>query len=126
MRAIKEYDMDFGVVEIFSHFLVNTPKPMVHIGKKEIEKLFEIAQQHFANKPFGFIAVRKHSISFDPTNYVQTQKRFPNLKSIAVVSTRALTINFFDIEKKLINNAQAKLFNKKEDAFEWTLDVIKR
>lgn len=121
-NLIKNYELDFGNIEVYSNVAVGIVNDGVDFNLEQISALINIAEIHFSHKAFGYISLRKNSYALDPSIY-KYLKELPNLKGIAIVSNNELFKHNFKIEKYFYGN-KMKLFKNTDTATEWIQNLL--
>jgi hypothetical protein len=120
MPKILKYD--FCVMEIYDDYLIAIMNKDIHLTPDRNQILVDIANTHFANKPFVYITHRKYSYSVDPSIYTKTSK-IPNLSGFAVVAEVPVSKSNAEIERLFLNKP-FEIFSKLDDAIEWANQLI--
>lgn len=118
----KTITLDFCVLEFYDHFVVSTIDEGVMIDLNAYTKIFEQCLYFFGTNPFSYISNRLRSFSVNPMVYKHVSS-INNLKSFAVVSKNAISLECATIEK-LFFKKSFEIFSDLELAKAWSLSEI--
>ncbi len=122
MSILSHYNLEFTDVFIFDQFLVN----QIHRGATIIpahnERLKQIINKHFKNKPLIYISNRCFSYAVDPLTYVETSK-IHNLLGIAIVTNKKIAIDNALLEKHFYEKP-FKIFPTLSKAMAWVQEIV--
>jgi hypothetical protein len=78
-------DLEFARIDLFDNFLMVTVNEGMVFDSPEVEKIVEIANAHFFERPFGYISNRKNDYTVNPTCYKGAEENLPNMVGIATL-----------------------------------------
>ncbi|MEP2935662.1 MAG: hypothetical protein ABJM06_08075 [Gilvibacter sp.] len=113
--------LDFCEVSIYDDHIVVVVNEGELVTPDSNSYLKEIASQYFPNRLFGYISLRKHQYSVDPSTYLDTSK-IENIVAFAVVSHEGIGINNVEVEKRFFTKP-FKHFLKLSDARSWLREL---
>lgn len=122
MSIFTHYNLEYTDVYIFDEFIVNQIHQGATITPAHNEKLKELIDIHFTNKPLVYISNRCFSYAVDPLTYAQTSK-IHNLLGIAIVSKKKIAINNALLEKTFYEKPFG-IFRTLSEAMAWVQNVI--
>ena len=122
MSMFYHYDLEYAEVFIFDEFLVNQIREGITVRAEHNQKLREIIDRHFSNKPMVYIGNRHFSYSVDPLTYIGTSK-IHNLLAMAIVTTDEISRNNALLEKYFYKKP-FEVFATLSGAMAWVHDVI--
>jgi len=122
MTISKTLTFEFGTIELFDHYVITTMKEGITVIPRYNEELVDLANSHFAGRPFAYITNRKNSYAVDPSIYYKTSK-IENLVAFAVVSKDAIAEKTVAVEKMFLNKP-FQLFAEMKEAVAWASEVI--
>jgi len=122
MSMFRYYDIGYSEVFIFDEFLVNQIKEGTTIVPKHNEKLKEVIDEHFKNRPVVYISNRVFSYSVDPITYVETSK-IHNLLAMAMVSDSVEKRQSAAFERSFYSKP-FEIFETLSEAIEWLHKVV--
>lgn len=121
---VREYNLDFGNVKVFSDYMVSSFKEGTTITLERTYQLIGISEIHFRGKNFGYISYRYNSYAIDPTVYTYL-RGLDNLKAFAIVSRKEIDMHNFGIEK-LFYKKNMEFFIEYKNALEWVKKKLGR
>ncbi|GAA4272329.1 hypothetical protein U6A24_20900 [Aquimarina gracilis] len=120
---IISYDFGYCRAEIYEdHIRVYINEGSV-VGPENITELNYVAEKHFKNKPFVYLAVRIHSYTINPMIYFESNK-IQNLLGVAIISKDPKQRSQARIEKAFTNK-KLQQFETIGEALEWKDEIIK-
>lgn len=118
----KSLTYDFGVIQIYENYLITVVNSGVHVTPAHNTVLVNLAEEHFANKPFVYLTHRKHSYSVDPAIYLETSK-IKNLAGFGVIAEVPVSKANAEVEKLFLNKP-FEIFYTLDDALAWAKNII--
>jgi len=106
-------DLDFVQVNIFKNHAFITINEGVVFDLPKLEKLFEVFDNYYPNKPFGYISDRQFDYSVNPTCYLEVSNH-PRLKSIAILCHKQSSYESAQFEKAFYKRPFGVFFSLKE------------
>lgn len=116
-------ELEFTTLSFHQNYVISEIKEDVIIDEDRLEELRNICNDHYKQKPFAYISVRRYSYNVNPVVYLKL-KGSKYLKGIAVVSDRShrlITANF----EKQFSPVPFDIFQTLEDARAWAQEVMK-
>lgn len=111
-------DLDFVQIEIYDQYALLTIREGTVFDLPKLGSIFEIFEQYYGDKPFGYISNRKFDYSVNPTCYLEVSNH-PKLKSIAVLCHTEASYNTAQFEKAFYKRPFG-VFYSLEECIEWT------
>lgn len=117
--------LDFATIQLFDNYLISTIHEGVIFDKPQLEQFYEIFDEHYSNRPFGYISNRIHEYSIVPTCYLKSTES-PWLAAMGVycISERAYDMALF--EQKFYTKRPFKPFRIMDDCMDWVQHHIAR
>ncbi|MDC8004109.1 hypothetical protein POV27_08595 [Aureisphaera galaxeae] len=115
-------DLDFVQVEIYDQYALLTIQEGIVFDLPKLGSLFEVFEQYYPDKPFGYISDRKFDFSVNPTCYLEVSNH-PRLMSIAVLCHTESSYNTAQFEKAFYKRPFG-VFYSMEECEAWTLKNI--
>ncbi len=115
-------DLDFVQIEIYDQYALLTIREGTVFDLPKLGSIFEIFEQYYGDKPFGYISNRKFDYSVNPTCYLEVSNH-PKLKSIAVLCHTEASYNTAQFEKAFYKRPFG-VFYSLEECIEWTLKNV--
>lgn len=122
VSMITKIQLTYVEVRIFRHFIITVMKEGITVIPEYNADLRDIAETYFADRPFGYITLRKYSYSVDPLVYLETSK-ISNLVAFAVVATEGIKGSNVQIEKLFLQQP-FKHFRSLKNAEKWVLEMV--
>ena len=109
--VIKSFNTKIGTVFIFDNYIITEFKEGIDINFENHYEVSIIIQNHFKDKPFGFLANRINSYSINLSDAHLFNEAFPNCKAYAItyyneISEKVMTLEnqFFKFNRKAFKN----------------------
>ncbi|MGJ8665844.1 MAG: hypothetical protein ACSHW7_05720 [Patiriisocius sp.] len=118
----KKINLDFVQIELYDKFLISTIKEGVVFEKQHLHTFYEIFDNYFPNRPFGYIANREFDYTVNPTCYLQPSD-FPNLRGIAICCRNESSAAIAKFEKKFYQRPM-EIFFDIESSKNWVEKII--
>lgn len=122
MSMFYHYDLEYAEVFIFDEFLINQIREGVTVRPEHNQKLREVIDKHFTNKPMVYIGNRHFSYAVDPLTYIATSK-IHNLLAMAIVANNEINRKNALLEKYFYNKP-FEVFPTLSEAMAWVQHVI--
>jgi hypothetical protein len=116
-------DIGFAKFELYENYLIATVNEGVVLEAKEMEKFHEVFENHYSNRPFGYISNRKHDYTINPTYYKEIEKF--NIKLVGIA-----TLCYSEASYKMANFAEQfftwphKAFYSRDECIEWINQLV--
>jgi hypothetical protein len=111
-------DIGFAHFELYDEYLIGTIKEGIVFSTFHLVKFHEIFDQHYSNRPFGYISNRKHDYTIDPTCYLDVSNYSDRLVAIAVLCFSEASYNNVIFAKQFLQRPQEPFYNIK-DCVQW-------
>ncbi|GAB5399417.1 MAG: hypothetical protein Aureis2KO_10020 [Aureisphaera sp.] len=113
----KIIELDFATFELYDRFIVSTINEGVVFDLPHLEKLKEIFNTYYPEKPFISIANRKFDYTINPTCLLHSDL-FPNLLGIGVVCYTKSALETATFEKKFYKGS-LEIFSDMDECMKW-------
>ncbi|VAW12523.1 FIG00651993: hypothetical protein [hydrothermal vent metagenome] len=120
---IRQYQLEIGVIQVYDNCMVAIFDEGATLILEHAYQIIEISEIHFRDKDFGYISLRKHSYTIDPTVYSYLRE-LENLKALAIVSIKEIDMHNFKIER-LFYKKPMKFFIEFDNALTWVKRRVK-
>ncbi len=126
MDPIKEIDLNFGNLKIFSDNITAIEiQEGVDVGKDDVIKVIQTAEENTSGN-YALISNRKSRYSTDVTKLYKVLSSRERLKCAAIVAYRDFTKQMYAQEKlieEIVSKGQLplELFENLDDAVEWSI-----
>ncbi|QED36815.1 hypothetical protein FK178_03410 [Antarcticibacterium arcticum] len=121
-EILRTIELEFTTLEFHENFVISRVREGVIISKKQVHDLVEVCSDIYKGKKFVYISKRVNNYNVDPTIYLNI-KHVKNLAGIAIVSTKASSINMANFEQ-VFSKVPFSVFMEMEDALEWVKDIL--
>lgn len=108
---------DFCILKFYDNYVISIINEGVNLTKSLSEKMIEVAEDFYENRPFVYITHRIHSYSVDPEVYKDVSN-IKNLAGFVVVSESKQSIKNA-IYEKIFLNKPFQIFSNLDDAILW-------
>ena len=117
------FKLDLGSLVFFEDYVITEFKEGIHITYDNFAESRALIKSIYKDRPFGFIANRKHTYSINLTDATNFNTSFPNLKAYAVVSNTMFGKGIFEIENQFFKYNR-KIFKDLESAKIWVKEAL--
>ncbi len=114
---IKKYTLQIGEVAVYENYMVAQLNEGITLNLDSIKEIFYIKKEHFSEKDFAYITIRKNSYAVDPMMYLKVLE-IQNLKAIAIVSDKFIDNHNIKIEKHFFIKPM-NIFKTLPEAITW-------
>ena len=119
---IKRLDLDIGTLELYEFYAVGSVNEALNFDIRERSVFLDACLEHFGNKPFGYISLRKNPYSINPLVYLDLNT-VENLKAVAIVPYSVLGDRSAEIEQKLFKKPFG-IFANQMEAVLWIQEAL--
>lgn len=123
-NIIREYVLEIGLIQVYQNYLVAIFDHGANVTIEQAYQIASISEIHFGDQRFGYISLRKHAYSIDPTIYIYL-KELTNLKAFAIVSQKRIDMHNFKVEK-MFYQKNMKFFIEFDNALSWVKQNLER
>ena len=116
-------DIGFAQFELYDDYLIGTIKEGIVFNTFHLIKFHEIFDEHYSNRPFGYISNRKYDYTIDPTCYFDVSNFSDRLVGIAVLCFSEASYNNAIFAKQFIQRPQKPFYNE-EDCVQWIRGLL--
>ena len=108
---------DFCILKFYDNYVISIINEGVNLTKSLSDKMIEVAEDFYENRPFVYITQRIHTYSVDPEVYKDVSK-IKNLAGFVVVSESKQSIKNA-IYEKIFLDKPFQIFSNLDDAILW-------
>ncbi len=118
----KVIELDFATFELYENYVISTIKEGVAFDLPHLEKLTDIFNQYFSEKPFVSIANRQYDYTINPTCLMHSDL-FPTLIGIGVVCYTPSALETAKFEKNFYKGI-LETFASMEECIDWSKTLL--
>ena len=122
MTEIFYKDTVFAQFFIFENYVISQLKDGVVLQPEHIQQLIELANQHYAGRPFVYIANRVFSYNVSPMTYIRSVE-VENLLGICIIAEKSLAITTAQFEGKFFKK-EFHVCSKLDEGVMWALEIV--
>lgn len=78
-------DVGFANFQFYDIYVIATVGEGVVLGKEEMAKFYEVFENQYGDKPFGYISNRKNDYTINPLYYKEIEKYNINIVGVATL-----------------------------------------
>ncbi len=131
MEMIKEIDLNFGMLKLFSGNVAAIQiQEGVDVTKDDVIKVIQSVEENIPGD-YALISDRKSGYSTDVAKLYMVLSSRERLKCAAIVAYRDITVQMFDQEKKvetIVSKGKLplQLFKSLEESVEWAMLTLEK
>ena len=118
-------DIGFAQFELYDDYLIGTIKEGIVFNSFHLIKFHAIFDEHYSNRPFGYISNRKYDYTIDPTCYFDVSNYSDRLVGIAVLCFSEASYNNAIFAKQFMQRSQEPFYNE-EDCVQWIQGLLSK
>lgn len=116
-------DIGFARFDLYDDYLIGTIKEGIVFNTFHLVKFHEIFDQHYSNRPFGYISNRKYDYTIDPTCYFDVSNYSDRLVGIAVLCFSEASYNNAIFAKQFLQRPQEPFYTE-EECVNWIEELL--
>jgi len=114
------YNLKSGHLFFHDDFIISEINEGVIVGKEDFLEIMDLVNKHYGNKkPYGLISHRLNSYSVNLSELLPIVSEFGSLIANAVVVYSNISLNNFELEKRILK-LKGEVFFNMDQAIEWT------
>ncbi len=118
-------DIGFASFELYDDYLIATVKEGAVLQADEMNKFHEVFNNHYSNRPFGYISNRKYDYTIDPTYYKEVDKYDIKLVGIATLCYTKASYDTAKFAEKFFSWPHEAFFTL-EECTAWINTLLKK
>jgi len=118
-------DIDFARFELYEHFLVATIQEGVIFDTPHLQKFHEVFDQHYKDRPFGYISNRLNDYTINPTCYIETKKYDSKIVGMATLCYSEVTFKNATFAERFFDWPH-QAFHTMEECVDWIQLLLKK